>query len=270
MLTLKQSLILLILYIVLFNMPSIQLTSMVVDQQYKSEIFPICSIESSADVNGGYLPMSAFIVESTCPLSFEAYPQVLDQHTISLPVATYDSSSKKMVVHAVSSNKYYMSGFSFQGAFIGAAVAPNEYDELAVFAASDVVTYKGQEFGFRLSLKDNFLYGYVQDGKFFKNVRLMNGNKLQHVFEVYFENMGTICNFSWFVDGKMMGSYAYNLSISFNKYMYNIVCTTHRKEGEWCSKGLELIIGRILLAGSLAPIPFVYNHAYAFSLIKQD
>jgi len=249
MLARKQKLIFIILYTVLFsitwNLPILA----VVNHQYKSEIFPRLSVEVSVERNYGYLPMSAFIIESTCPLFPKAYPKVIDQLTISLPVAPYDSSSKKMVVHAISSNKYFMSGFSFQGAFIGASIASDAFNELAVFAASDIVTFKGQEFGFRLSLKDNQLYGYLQDGKFFKNIRLMNGDKQQHLFEVYFESSGTTFTFHWFVDGIMMGSYAYNSSIPFNELRYNIICTTHRKEGEWSSKGLELIIGKILLIG---------------------
>jgi len=212
------------------------------------------STETYADVNDGYLPMSAFIIESTCPLSSGASPQILDRLTISLPVAEYDPSSKKMVVHALSLYKYHMSGFSFKGAFIGASVASDEYNELAVFAASDIATFRGQEFGFRLSLRDNQLYGYVQDGKFFKNVRLMNGDKQQHVFEVNYESTGTTCTFHWFVDGIIMGSYAYNSSISFKNFKYNIIGTTHRKEGGWSSKGLELIIGKILINTTLRQI----------------
>jgi hypothetical protein len=181
-----------------------------------------------------------FMIESTCP-------STLSPNSIVLPVADYDPRCTKMIVHAISQRSYPLRSISFQGAFIGAPVAPNEYDELAVFVATDIVHFTGMEFGFRLSLKNNILYGYVQDDKFFKNIRLMNGDGIEHQYssKVQSSMLKEQTNiFHWSIDGEVMGNFSYD-GPDYTQAQYHIICTTHRKEAGWSSKGLWLNVSDI-------------------------
>lgn len=189
-----------------------------------------------------------FRIESTCPFSNLFYP-TFTKNTITLPVAEYDPHCIKMVIHAISQKSYPIRSISFQGTFIGAAVATNEYDELAVFVSTDIVHFTGMEFGFRLSLKNNLLYGYVQDGKFFKNIRLMNGDGKEHKFyaRVYSSNLTQQTNvFFWSMNNKVIGTFTHN-GPDYTQAKYYVICTTHRKEAGWSSKGLRLIVKDITI-----------------------
>jgi len=205
-----------------------------------------------------YLPMSGFTIDTNC--SGGISPHLVDAYTVYLPVEPFipGCTAVPIVAEAISKTAYKLSKFSFIGTFKGAAVALNSFDEEDVFVADNIIGWDGQEFGFRLSLLDNVLYGYVQDGAntvtqkkpFFYSLMLMTNDGEQHVFTAQFKTTHTFKNyftniFTWLVDGQTKGSFSYTWSTNFASFKFYPVATTHRQESGWTSTGLYLVAGDV-------------------------
>jgi hypothetical protein len=211
---------------------------------------------ATGEGEGAYLPVTVFNTRATCP-DAGVSTSALNAYTIHLPVIPYSSNCWQMNSDAISKNAYRLVQLTFVGTFNGAAVAPYSFDEEVVFLASDIVNWGGQEFGFRLSLSDNVLYGYVQDGSntvtqgkgFFMNVRLASGDATQHTYamQVAYTKSNETNTFTWFIDGKVAGTYVYRWQTNFESLSYSLVGTTHRWESGWSSGSLYLEIGNIAI-----------------------
>ena len=64
---------------------------------------------------------------------------------------------------ALAWNFYAIQKLDFDAAFIAPKVSALGFDEMAIFATSNTITYKGTEFGIRMDLKDGLIYGYIQE-----------------------------------------------------------------------------------------------------------
>ena len=170
--------------------------------------------------------------------------KIINESTFFLPV----SPRKNVNVDLISTHNYALNGFKFEAAINGSALAKDHYgDEIAIFVASNITTFKGQEFGFRISLEDNVIYGFLQDSwGNYKHLKLMDNDGKKHMFEVITTHAEGNDHFKWIIDGIELREYEdLNSKVSFSKFNYYIIATTHRVSDGWDSEGLGLRIGGI-------------------------
>ncbi|OGS50919.1 MAG: hypothetical protein A3K65_06565 [Euryarchaeota archaeon RBG_16_68_12] len=194
----------------------------------------------------GYGPVPEFHLSASCPDS--AVQPEAGEGGIRLPVAPDSEDCPKNFMDAVSTSRIG-AGLRFRAAFRGAAVAPNPSDEIAVFAADDTVSWVGKEFGFRCSLADGVLYGYMQDGThrpdgytFLRNVPLGVCDGTVHEYVARARSVGGSNAAEFFVDGVRVGRIVRLGPESYADGRYTMVATTHRWEGGWDSTGLGLTL----------------------------
>ncbi len=192
-----------------------------------------------------------FNMYASCEKSLE-HP-VIDNRTIVLPLGSDNESCPQNFIDAVTNLSYPLNTLKFDGTFKGGSIAPNDLDELVVFATNDTNNYTSQEMGFRLNLKDNILYGYVQDGTgepegwtLFKNIALVkNPDRREHEYMVKVRERGRIKTFYFYIDTKLRGKLIINTPSKYYDVPYHIVGTTHRRENGWDCDGACLLIRNI-------------------------
>jgi len=172
-------------------------------------------------------------------------PITLNQVAWVLPEPGQPGHDGKLGVNdAVSLRSYALGTLSFLATFVNGTRAqghPRGFsDELVVFAASDVTTYQGYEFGVRLSLSDGFVYGYWQSplptgGVLFKEHRLFANDGRSHQYS--FRLAGGAISYS--VDGTQRLTEFYpTIPISG----FYVVATAHRASEGWSDAGLALSV----------------------------
>jgi hypothetical protein len=179
------------------------------------------------------------------------------------PVASDDKDFPQMFLDIVSNDVYSLDGIEFVATFKGAAVAPNPYDEMVFFVTDDISNWTSQEYGVRCSLKDNVIYGYVQDGNgkaggcsFFKNVPLGTGDGIEHTYKIIVQNLQSDHTFKFYIDNNLAGTITHSSFLDYTAQTYYIVMTTHRWESGWDSTGLGMSIKNICVQ-TVSPKPIL-------------
>jgi len=198
----------------------------------------------------GILSASDFYSYSSCPNS-SIFPQ-LNENDFYIPEAPNDINCVRNFLNIVSYNTYSLGGIELTAMFKGAAIAPNPYDEMVIFVANDIINWEGQEFGIRCSLKDNVLYGYVQDGNgkpggvsYFKNIPLGAGDGSEHSYKILVQKTRDSYLFQFYIDNQITGKVNHSGFLDHTTYKYYVVMTTHRWESGWDSTGLGMSINNI-------------------------
>ena len=163
--------------------------------------------------------------------------------TISLGVI--DDNSTWIGPVAISVNSFTVTWLNFSGTFVGSTLSPNHYNELCVFLANNVddsAGWKGNEFGFRVSLHDNKIYGYLQTGNnitsdYFSNVYLRDNDNATHSFAIaHLDN-----TFYWYIDGELKGQ---EQNVAYYPSQYFLILLTHNWDNS-PSENLRMTISDI-------------------------
>lgn len=196
-----------------------------------------------------------FNLKTSCSSSKEK-PLIIG-NLLTIPVAEQDVSCPINFMDAVGKTSHKLTGFSFYGWFTSntTALGTINYDEMAVFTADNIINFTGQEFGFRLDMKTNILYGYVQEGTGqpagvtqFLNVILDNNpDGKRHYYIAKTDGK----NFYYYIDDIFNGSISIVSTKDYSNINYYLVATTHRQETGWLSNGSRLVIEGIFQSGNL-------------------
>jgi hypothetical protein len=117
-------------------------------------------------------------------------------------------------------------------------------DDMVIFFADNITSFKGQEFGVRFVLKSDIIFGYVQDGpQYFTQVPLISHDGELHRYSIKVSRNGTNNIFTWSVDDVVKGSLIHPSTIDYTKLAYWTVMTTHRLSNGWDSAGDYLQVG---------------------------
>lgn len=202
----------------------------------------------SRPIDSRFVPVTEFTAYASCA---DSTVQPSTGAGLSLSVAPDDPRCPKNFLDAVSTS-LIGAGLQFQARFAGAAVAPNPFDELVVFATDDTANWTGQEFGVRCSLRDGIVYGYVQDGThaqdgyaFFGNTPLGSCDGTTHGYSIVVRTFPGGTSIEFYVDGAFDGRVAHMTGVDYTAQRYTVVVTTHRWEGGWDSTGLGLYVSAV-------------------------
>jgi hypothetical protein len=146
---------------------------------------------------------------------------------------------------AVTLNSYVIQKVDFDAVFNTPKINAPGFDEMAVFAASNTVTYKGTEFGIRLSLKDGFIYGYIQepngsqDHVKFLMLKLTLNDGITHHYTL--TRLGPKISFS--INGVTYGYLTYSSRNSYANLTFSVNAVVHRVTHDWTSNGDNMTAG---------------------------
>ena len=150
---------------------------------------------------------------------------------------------------AVTSNSFAFQEINFDAAFATPKTGANGFDEMAIFAASDTVTYKGTEFGIRLDLRDGCVYGYVQEptgnlGEVnFQTVNLIQNDGMMHQYSIVI-----IPSYALFsVDSIHHSFLSFRTNGVNSNLTYSVCAVEHRFSNYWDSTGDSMIAGNFTL-----------------------
>jgi hypothetical protein len=165
-----------------------------------------------------------------------------------LPVPGDPATGGKLAVDdAVSVASYDLGALSFTATFVNGTITqgkPTAFaDELVVFAASDITTYKGFEFGVRLGLTDGMVYGYWQypqagGGVVFKEQPLFPNDGRAHTYMLSLS--GSTISYS--VDGQRVIVAVYP---TLPPRAFHVITTAHRESAGWSASGLALSVADV-------------------------
>lgn len=150
---------------------------------------------------------------------------------------------------ALTLNTYAVQKIGFDATFIAPKTGALGFDEMAIFATSDIITYKGVEFGIRMDLKDGFVYGYIQEpnGNYgdisFQMVNLMPNDGIIHRYTLIVYSSGVY----FFIDGIDHGHLNFPSNNDYSNLTYSILAVVHRFTDYWDSNGDIMIAGNFSL-----------------------
>lgn len=143
-----------------------------------------------------------------------------------------------------------ISSFGFKGNFITSpnALASTNFDEFAVYLENDTNTYTGTEVGWRYSLKDGGIRGYIDDGGAggfqVATPILINNDNVIHTYNI------TITNFtaSFYIDGQY-----YNTIVAKNTLAvsYNVVFTGNRHDSSFATTSADNMLITNVTTGAI-------------------
>jgi hypothetical protein len=142
----------------------------------------------------------------------------------------------------VSINTYIIKKMDFDAIFTAPKINALGFDEMAVFAASDTNTYKGQEFGVRLDLSDGYIYGYNQEpnvnieGDNFQMLQLTLNDGATHHYSVVL--LGS--EVAFYIDGTDYGHLTFPSQTDYSNLPFSIVAVVHRFTDDWDSTGVNM------------------------------
>ncbi len=137
----------------------------------------------------------------------------------------------------------------FDAAFITPKINALGFEEMAIFATSNTVTYKGTEFGIRMDLKDGFVYGYIQEPEGnngdvnFQMLVLASNDGIMHHYTLIVYGTGV----SFCIDGKDCGYLNFPSNTDYSNLSYFILAVVHRFTDYWDSDGDNMIVGNFTL-----------------------
>jgi hypothetical protein len=150
---------------------------------------------------------------------------------------------------AVTLNSYVIQKVNFDVVFSTSKINAPGFDEMVVFATSNTVTYKGTEFGIRLSLKDGFVYGYIQepnssqDQVKFLMLKLTLNDGITHHYTL--TRLGPKILFS--INGVTYGYLTYPSGDTYANMTFSVNAVVHRFTDGWTSNGDNMKAGNFVL-----------------------
>jgi hypothetical protein len=150
---------------------------------------------------------------------------------------------------AVAWNLYAIQKIDFDAAFVAPKISALGFDEMAIFATSNTITYKGTEFGIRIDLKDGLIYGYVQEqSENFGDVNflmqeLMPNDGIMHHYTLILHGSGV----SFLIDGLNYGNLNFPTNTDYSSFSFSICAVVHRFTDGWDSGGDSMITGNFTL-----------------------
>jgi hypothetical protein len=148
-------------------------------------------------------------------------------------------------------------GFSFTGTFTTQGAAPaGSSDEEAIQAQDAVANWTGQGYGFRVSMSNDTVYGFVQDGTgkvngttYWYEIPLAVNNGTQNNYKVTVTSDGDVNTFDFYIDGVLKGTVS-RTSVDYAAEDYHIGMDTHRFEDGWNSGDSQLDISNLTIISS--------------------
>jgi hypothetical protein len=204
------------------------------------------------------LPINNFTFNTYASCGLSTQFPIMSAGQLTIPVASDDPSCPFNFLDADGRTTFNISEFSFIGTFTSGATAPSVDDQIAVFATTDIVNFTSQEFGWALTLNNNILWGYVQNGTglpggvtYFNGVVIQNpSDGLEHLFTARVISTNGTNTFFWYVDNILINSFNVTLVPNYVNLPYHFVVTTHRTTGGWNSDAFQIVIKKF---------DFVYN-----------
>ncbi len=139
---------------------------------------------------------------------------------------------------AISEQSCHIRSVQFGAKFVTNGNHPLGSDDMVVFFADNITSFKGQEFGVRFIAKSGIIFGYVQDGpKYFTQVQLISNDGDLHRYSINISRDGTNDIFTWSVDDVVKGSLTHPSTYDYTELLYWTVMTTHRLSNGWDSTG---------------------------------
>jgi hypothetical protein len=150
----------------------------------------------------------------------------------------------------LTSNAFPIRKIDFNAVFISQKINALGFDEMVIFATSDVTTYKGVEFGVRLDLCDGFIYGYNQEptsnlGEVdFQMMKLIPNDGIMHHYSLIIVNSEV----SFYVDGIYYGCLSFHSNTDYSNYTFFILAVVHRFSDGWDSSGNNMMVDNFYLS----------------------
>jgi hypothetical protein len=150
---------------------------------------------------------------------------------------------------ALTLNSYPIQKIDFNATFVAPKISALGFDEMAIFATSNTITYKETEFGIRLDLKDGFVYGYVQEPNGnagdvnFQMLSLAPNDGIIHHYTLIDNGAGI----SFFIDGVDHGYLNFPCNKDYSNLTFSILAVVHRFTDNWDSNGDNMIVGNFSL-----------------------
>lgn len=151
---------------------------------------------------------------------------------------------------AISLDCYSIQKIDFDATFIAPKTDASGFDEMAIFAASNTVTYKGTEFGIRMDLKTGSIYGYIQepndvDGDVdFQMIELMRNDGVNHHYSL----VASGSEVTFFIDGGDFGHLNFSSGIDCSNFTFSICAVVHRFTDVWDSGGDNMTVGNFSIS----------------------
>ncbi|HUK84816.1 MAG TPA: hypothetical protein VLU95_03030, partial [Candidatus Acidoferrum sp.] len=174
-------------------------------------------------------------------------PINLNQFNFSFPDST--NQGEMSGSDALALNTFAIQKMDFDAEFISPKIGALGFDEMAIFASSDTITYKGVEFGIRMDLNDGFIYGYAQepngitgDVNFVMQQLISNDGSMHH-YSLISNGSGV----SFFVDGTNYGYLSFPSNSDYSNLPFFVLAVVHRFADDWDSSGDNMIVGNFSL-----------------------
>lgn len=150
---------------------------------------------------------------------------------------------------AVTLNAYPIQKMDFDATSITPKINATGFDEMVVFATSNITTFKGVEFGIRQDLTDGFIYGYIQepngndgDVTFLMQMLMLNDGITHHYT---LTNSGSKVSFK--IDGVEYGYLNFPSYNDYSNLTFSVCAVVHRFTNDWNSDGDNMMVGNFSL-----------------------
>ena len=145
---------------------------------------------------------------------------------------------------AITLNTYSFQKIDFDAVFISPKINALGFDEMAIFATSNTITYKGTEFGIRLDLNDGFIYGYNQEPNVndedvnFQMLKLALNDGAIHHYSIIM--LGS--EVAFYIDGIDTGHLTFPSQTDYSNLPFSILAVVHRFTDDWDSTGDNMTV----------------------------
>ena len=164
------------------------------------------------------------------PLNFTTYMYGgnSDQHSNQGQLFSFPNNTdqgKLAGTDAITFGNYVIQKMDFDAEFVTPEINALGFDEMVIFAATDIATYKGIEFGIRLDLGNGYIYGYIQEpngnyGKVnFQMWKLMLNDGIMHHYTLIMLGSGV----SFCIDGSNYGYLNFISKTNYSNLNFSIL-----------------------------------------------
>ena len=149
----------------------------------------------------------------------------------------------------LTSDTFTIQKIDFDAAFIAPKIGAFGFDEMVIFATSNIITYKGTEFGIRMDLKDGFVYGYIQeptssyDDVNFQMLKLTTNDGMMHHYTLVMNGSEV----SFCIDGVVYGYLSFPSNTEYYSLPFSILAVVHRFTDDWDSSGDNMMVDNFCL-----------------------
>jgi len=145
---------------------------------------------------------------------------------------------------AITSNTYSIQQVDFDATFTTPKIGALGFDEMVIFATSNTFTYKGTEFGIRMSLMDGLVCGYIQEptgipGEVdFQTLNLMPNDGITHHYTLIVGDSQV----SFYIDGINYGYLNFGSNNDLSNTAFSLCAVVHRFSDNWDSNGDNMTV----------------------------